>query len=134
MSILKFYLKRFMNVVLQDMQKVPIYNKVTQKTTTVSLHKFIIPNIPKGHIRDHINGNKLDNRRSNLQVISQKDNVRKMKKSSLRGVRKVGNSYTARIKVDYTEIYLGSFKSQEEAINAYNIAAEKYFGKYRGIL
>ena len=45
------------------------------KRRSVSMHQQLI-NVPKGMHTDHINGNGLDNRRSNLRVVSPKENAR----------------------------------------------------------
>lgn len=46
--------------------------------------------------------------------------------NGFRGIRKKYHTYQARITVDYKEIYLGSFKTLEEAINARKEAEKKY--------
>ena len=47
------------------------YAMTTIKTSVISLHKFILGQIPDGKdVIDHINGDKLDNRRENLRFLT----------------------------------------------------------------
>lgn len=82
---------------------------------------------------DHINGNPLDNRLSNLRDVSQKinaQNVRRMKNNphGLMGVTikkgRIKRPWRAQIRVDGRFVFLGAFKTKEEAYSAY-IAAKK---------
>lgn len=87
---------------------------------------------------DHINRIGWDNRRSNLRLTtpagnSQNHGPSKNKKwSSFKGVTFVPKKklYRARIMVNRKPIYLGSFKKELDAANAYNEAAKKYFGEF----
>ncbi|MEN2465930.1 AP2 domain-containing protein [Ornithinibacillus sp. JPR2-1] len=101
---------------------------------TIYLHRFIINAKPR-EIVDHINGNTLDNRKSNLRIVSIRENVIN---SSSRGVskykgvslhKKTGR-YRARIVVNGRELSLGYFDREEDAAIAYNIAANEYFGEF----
>ena len=79
----------------------------------IYLHSLLLKT-PKGFLTDHINRDKLDNRRSNLKVCTPLQNV--VNKSGNVGVRKRGNSYQAR----FGSQSLGSYKTFEEASAAYN--------------
>jgi hypothetical protein len=109
---------------------------------TVAMHRIILERIldrelSEGEFCDHKNGNTLDNRRSNLRIASKADNNRNMRitdrnKSGYKGVYKhqLTERWVARISVNNKSIYLGIFKSPEEAHGAYCKAAVKYFGEF----
>lgn len=86
---------------------------------------------------DHIDRCRSNNRIANLRLATQSEQLYNSKercnKSGYRGVRaepKCESSWTARIKVQGKEIYLGFFKSAEEAAEAYRRASIKYHGKF----
>lgn len=86
---------------------------------------------------DHINGNSLDNRRSNLRIVTPQQNSwnRKAQKNSNSGVRGVYkhtqiNKWVAQIKVGSKRIHIGSFDTIEDAKLAYDKKAELYYGEY----
>jgi hypothetical protein len=92
------------------------------------LHRLLM-NPPKDKVVDHINGDKLDNRRSNLRVIDQAENVTNSKKtwgrSKHKGVwfSKEKNKWAATIACRKVRTHLGYFKTEKEAAEAYRIAA-----------
>ena len=103
------------------------------------LHRYIM-NFPKGMIVDHINRNKLDNRKCNLRVCSkQQNNINKSKQSNntsgYTGVywNKRRCKWVAQIKVNSKKIHLGYFENKEDAIESRKKAEEKYFGEYKRI-
>lgn len=100
----------------------------------VLMHRFILSPGP-GQCVDHINGDGLDNRRDNLRLadtLGNSRNTRKRKagKSAYKGVTKSKNRWTARIQVDGSSVFLGSFLTEAEAALAYNEAAAGAFGEF----
>ncbi len=107
------------------------------KATQLRMHHMINGKTKKGEYTDHINGNKLDNRRENLRICTNAENMRNRpapssNTSGYKGVtwHKQRNRWAARIKVFYKSIHLGLFDSKKDAAKAYNMAAKKHFGKY----
>lgn len=103
----------------------------------IYLHR-LITNCTKGLIVDHIDGNGLNNCKSNLRICSyiQNGHNRKAKKNSLTGFKGVykrkdrENNWIARIIVNGKDIYIGSTDTPEKAAAMYNTAAIKYFGDF----
>jgi hypothetical protein len=105
------------------------------KWKTVLLHRLIM-NPPKGKVVDHINGDVLDNRKRNLRICLNRQNVRNSKlastnKSGYKGVSwyKPTGKWRASIE-HYKSFNLGYYDNIIDAALAYDAAAKKYFGKY----
>lgn len=100
------------------------------------LHRVIM-NAKEGEVVDHINGNKLDNRRKNLRICTNSENVRFQKRhknntSGFKGVSwsKGMKKWEARIMVDRKSIVGGYFSNRLDAAKEYNRLATKFFGEY----
>ncbi len=99
------------------------------KSRILYMHRVILDAKTEQYV-DHINGNKLDNRRSNLRICTQSQNCSNSKKSKskisskYKGVwkRNDGRSkcWVAEHMLNRKKLYIGSFYSEEEARNAYD--------------
>jgi hypothetical protein len=104
------------------------------KWGTSYMHREIMA-APIGMYVDHINLNPLDNRKCNLRICTNAENSRNQGKrkrntTGFCGVVKHGSGFSARIWVDYKPIYLGSYRTAEEAAKVYDEAAEIYHGQF----
>lgn len=85
---------------------------------------------------DHINRNKLDNRRCNLRLCTTRQNSMNRNKqvnntSGFKGVCQTAKGkWQAQITYKGRSIYLGSFDDPETAAKAYDTAARDIFGEY----
>jgi len=94
----------------------------------------------KGQDTDHINHDRLDNRRCNLRVCTRSQNkmnvgLIKSNKTGFIGVsyNKRDEIYQAGIAVNNKSIYLGQFKCPKKAAKAYNKAALKHHGEFANV-
>lgn len=94
---------------------------------------------PAGLHCDHINGNKLDNRKANLRNCTCAENAhnRRGKKTSNNLHKGVGyysrrglKKWEAKIVVDGKRYFLGTFRTAEEAARAYDNKARELCGQY----
>ncbi len=81
---------------------------------------------------DHINRNGLDNRRENLRLATHSQNMANSKPTrNMKGAyRGYGGRWTSYINANSNKIYLGTSNTEQEAHDAYCIAAHKYFGEF----
>lgn len=97
----------------------------------VFLHRWIM-NAPKGKVVDHINHNKLDNRRCNLRLCNRRQNMwnRKPNKngtSKYKGVSwyKKSNKWRATISINGTKKTIGYYNNEYDAHLAYEKIAKE---------
>jgi hypothetical protein len=109
--------------------------------TSLRLHRVVM-NAPTGLEVDHINGNRLDNRKQNLRLCTKAENGRnrpanRNNTSGYKGVTfKKGNTkkpWCAQIKVNKKRIYLGSFETPQAAYEKYKSAALIYHKEFANV-
>lgn len=98
-----------------------------------TMHRVVIDAQP-GDIVDHINGDKLDNRRANLRLVTASQNAQNRPPNNPTGYKGVtpgpGTRWLARISHEGHQYHLGTYPTREDAAHAYNIAATHLFGTH----
>lgn len=105
------------------------------RTKAVYLHRLILE-APKNLSVDHINGNGMDNRRSNLRLCTTQQNSFNTKKrancsSKYKGVYKhQSGKWIANIRINGDKKAIGQFDNEEDAARAYDNEARKIQGSF----
>lgn len=107
-----------------------------KKRNLIRMHRVIL-DAPRGYEVDHINGNKLDNRRKNLRICLKSENHRNRNKqrnntSGFKGVsrRKDLQKWAVHINVNGVKTSVGHFNDLIAAAKAYNEAAIINYGEF----
>lgn len=112
------------------------------KYVIIGLHRYIMGEIEDRKILiDHIDGNPINNKRSNLRFCTPQENVRnrglaKNNTSGFKGVTKEchssrhKNRWRAEIWINYKKRIIGRFATPEEASQAYQKVARAEFGDF----
>jgi hypothetical protein len=100
----------------------------------VQIHRLIL-DAPEGMEVDHVNRDKLDNRRSNLRLCTRSQNkantgIISTNTSGYKGVSFHKNKWQASIRIDNKLLYLGRYDTKEEAAEAYNKKAFEQWGEF----
>jgi hypothetical protein len=118
-----------------------IWNGKDRKQEKVYWHARII-DPPSGMMVDHINGNSLDNRKSNLRAVTREQNNMnrganrthrgKPTTSPYKGVSwdKCRSKWVSSIGHNYKRIYLGSFDVPEDAARSYDVKSQELHGEF----
>lgn len=105
------------------------------KGKTILMHREIMKPA-RGLVVDHIDGNGLNNCRSNLRVCTRQQNLYnsrpRAKKSKYKGVRYCDqkDNWIAEATLRGHKHHLGTFRDEVEAARAYDRKAAELFGKY----
>ncbi len=109
---------------------------VNGKSSIIYMHREIML-ATTGVLVDHINGDKLDNRKINLRLCTKAQNQRNSKKrvdglaSRFRGVTSAKKGrYKAEITVNGRRYYLGTFLDEEAAARKYDEAAIQHHAEF----
>ena len=100
------------------------------------LHRLIV-NAPNGAQVDHVNRDTLDNRKDNLRICSQSDNLRNqpMRERNLSGFKGVDfcsktKKFRVQIQVDGRKVHGGYFGDIRAAAIKYNELSSIYHGEF----
>ncbi len=106
------------------------------ESITLRMHRVIMK-AGKGIEVDHIDGNKLNNQRSNLRLATDCENKRNQKiyrnnTSGLKGVswHKAHKKWTVQIGMNGRKVWLGQFDNREDAEKCYSDSAIKLHGVF----
>jgi hypothetical protein len=112
------------------------------KQTLVYMHRVIAERVLghpplKGELVDHWNHNGCDNRRGNLRIVTQSQNmanqrIREESSSGYKGVCWVNGrqKWVATIGFNRKRIHIGYFVSKADAARAYNAKAQELYGEH----
>jgi hypothetical protein len=99
----------------------------------VLMHR-IIKNCPRDKMVDHIDGNTLNNRKNNLRIVTDRENMQNIKKEKVgKSSKYYGVSYQKKYKkfrvliqgLDGNRILIGYYDSEIEAAKAFNLKAQE---------
>ena len=122
-----------------------VRNAAHPKRMKVLLHRVILERVigrplTKTELTDHVSGDKLDNRRTNLRIATNAQNLRNRGKqrnntTGFKGVawHRTSEKWTAQIVVNGKKMHLGYFTTPEAAHAAYCIAARELHGEFANI-
>jgi|JI10StandDraft_1071094.scaffolds.fasta_scaffold364297_3 hypothetical protein len=111
--------------------------RINGKNKNIRMHRQVLSLVKKNEYCDHINGDGLNNQKSNLRICGNAENLLNRGKgknntSEFKGVTRDNRDgvWYAQIKVNKKHFYLGRFKNKKDAAIAYNEAAKLHHGEF----
>jgi hypothetical protein len=96
----------------------------------VYMHRYLFNSIPKNYVIDHINNNKLDNRKENIRIATRSQNSQNMHKKQNASSKYYGVTYHDKKYIpSINNVYLGRYKNEDEAAKIYDIYSYLTYGK-----
>lgn len=125
-------------------QRGEVYYAVTLKFMGIGkykMHRLLLGLTHKdGIIVDHIDGDGLNNQRSNLRIVTtqqngfnRRNNINSFSKYKGVNYHKKQKTFRANIKINGKPIFIGNYKSEIDAARAYNEKAKELFGEFANI-
>lgn len=109
---------------------------INGKRKAITLSRVIM-NAPDHLEVDHIDGNKMNNQRSNLRLATHAENMRNKAKQSGRSSQFKGVSFykpdqcwCAYIRINGKHTHIGRFPTEIAAAKAYDVAAQLHYGEF----
>ena len=115
----KWHLRKRGNYVIAT---VPNGTKISNEK--IHLHRIIAGCNDAALSIDHINRNPLDNRKCNLRIVNQQTNS--TNNGGIGVIRVPSGRYQARVTRHYKNIYIGTYDTYDEALNARKAFIAKY--------
>lgn len=119
-----------------DLQR-STYYAISNNKQWSKMHRLIMNVTDRDIVVDHINHNGLDNRKCNLKICTNSQNICNCKtpknnKSGCKGVywAKDKNKWTVQVSVNNKTKYIGRFTNYEDAVQARLEAEKQYYGEY----
>jgi hypothetical protein len=81
----------------------------------ITMHKLLLGPCPGGMVTDHINRNRLDNRRTNLRFVTHHQNNMNRRVSGGGAYKLKSGRFQAKLKRNNKRIHLGTFDTMEQA-------------------
>jgi hypothetical protein len=99
---------------IQNYNSKTIAAKINKKR--IYIHRFIM-NCPSDKVIDHVNHNRVDNRKCNLKICTQKENMNNLLPNCKRGkyIFQIGNKFRVRVPKNGKNLHLGYFDTLEQA-------------------
>jgi hypothetical protein len=112
------------------------YAACSEENKRILMHRLIM-GLPDQLEVDHINGNRLDNRKENLRLVTPKQQAMNRTADSGSTSDRVGVSWKkgrdkwhAQISVNQKKIHIGYYETEQDAIEARKEEEQKHFGEY----